>query len=357
MIPYLLGMLSVHFTPLNALTYTTSRTILAMLTGFACSVLLFPKFITWLRTRHIKQPIRSDGPNTHLAKAGTPAMGGVVLVSVAIGSTLLWAAWATPHLWVVILTTLAFGLMGLADDIIKGKRGNSHGLSGSAKLILGSVVIAADIMVLNALGTSFYIALPFLKHMALTSSFVVFPFIFVVILGTANAANLTDGLDGLLVGILVMALITFGVLSYLAGHKVIADYLFIPYVAGAGELAVLCAALVGAALGFLWYNCHPASIFMGDSGALAIGAALGLMSVIIHHEFLLLLCCGVMVAEAISVMLQVSSYKLRKHRIFLMAPLHHHFELKGWKEPQVIVRFWVISFLLAILTLITLKLR
>jgi len=357
MIPYLLEILLPHFSPLNALRYTTSRAILAMLTAFFCSVFLFPRVISWLRSLNIKHPIRDDGPSTHYVKAGTPAFGGVVLVLVSITSTLLWGGWDYPKLWVLIFTTLAFALIGLADDFLKGKRGDSKGISGSFKLIVSGIVIAVAIIALNNLGMQFYIAVPFVKDFAIWSPLIVFPFIFIVILGTSNSANLTDGLDGLLVGILVIALITFGTLSYLAGHKTIADYLFIPYIAGAGEFTIFCASLIGALLGFLWYNCHPASIFMGDSGSLSIGAALGLISVMIHNEFLLLLCCGVMVVEAVSVILQVGSYKLRKHRIFLMAPLHHHFELKGWKEPQVIVRFWIISFLLAILTLITLKLR
>lgn len=357
MIPFLLELFSPYFSPLNALSYITSRTILAMFTSFFCTMVLFPVFIDWLIHRNVKQPIREDGPSTHQSKHGTPAMGGVILLIVGLGSTLLWAQWTHPKVWILIANTFAFGLIGLVDDILKWRKGSSAGVPGSIKLILSSAIIAADIIALHETGMAFYISLPFSKHFVFTSSYVIFPFIFVVILGSSNSANLTDGLDGLLGGILIIILITLGVLTYLAGHKIIADHLYITYVSGAGELTVFCAALVGALLGFLWFNCHPARIFMGDSGALAIGSALGLVSVMIYSEFLLLVCGGVLVAEALSVIVQVGSYKLLKRRIFRMAPLHHHFELKGWKEPQVIVRFWIISFLLAIFTLITLKLR
>jgi phospho-N-acetylmuramoyl-pentapeptide-transferase len=346
-----------HFTPLNALTYITSRSIFALLTSFFMSVFIFPIFIRWLKRRNVSQPIRNDGPDAHQQKAGTPAMGGVLILSVSTLTTLLWANIANAKLWILLMTSLAFGAVGFADDALKGKQGTHHGLSGSIRLILCAIIIAVAILCLDALQMQFYISIPFIKNFSITSLFVVFPFIFLVILGTAHSANLTDGLDGLLAGILLIALMTFATLSYLSGHKVIADYLYIPYVAGAGEFTVVCAALIGSLLGFLWYNCHPASIFMGDSGALGIGAALGMISVLIHNEFLLLLCCGVMVLEALSVIIQVGSFKLRKQRVFKMAPLHHHFELSGWKEPQVIVRFWILAFLLALLTLITLKLR
>jgi phospho-N-acetylmuramoyl-pentapeptide-transferase len=357
MVPYLLEKWVHLWSGFNALQYISSRSILALVWCFLISVWVFPSVIRLLQARNIGQMVRDDGPQTHLSKMGTPTMGGLVIVGVSLLSVLVWARWNNPYLWLMVVHTAAFATIGFADDFLKLSHQNPQGLKGSVKLVLSSLILAIDIFWLVAQGFQFYVALPFFKNAWVFSPFLVIPFIFVVVIGTAHAANLTDGLDGLLAGILMIVLTTIGALCYVAGHKAIADYLYIPYTPGAGELTVFAACLIGSVLGFLWYNCHPASIFMGDGGALSIGAAVGLISVIIRSEFLLLLCAGVMAAEAISVILQVSGYKLFKRRLFRMAPLHHHFELKGWAENQVIVRFWIVTFLLGILTLVTLKLR
>jgi phospho-N-acetylmuramoyl-pentapeptide-transferase len=341
--------------------YLTLRGILAAVTALALALCIGPTMIATLSRYQIGQRVRSDGPQSHLQKSGTPTMGGG-LILVAMGlATLLWADLSSRFVWILLATTVGFGLIGFYDDYLKLVLGNSKGLPARYKYLAQSVVGFATVMALHHLRqspaeTSLYV--PFFKAVAVpmsTAGFVALSYF--VIVGTSNAVNLTDGLDGLAIMPAVMVAAALGVFAYVTGNIKFATYLQIPYIPGVGEVLIFSATLVGAGLGFLWFNSYPAQVFMGDVGALAIGASLGTIAVIVRQEIVLSVMGGVFVLETVSVMLQVASFKLTGKRIFRMAPIHHHFELKGWAEPKVIVRFWIISFVLMLAGLATLKLR
>jgi phospho-N-acetylmuramoyl-pentapeptide-transferase len=373
----------------NVFNYITLRAVLATMTALSISFIFGPALIRWLVVKKIGQSVRDDGPQTHLVKAGTPTMGGaLILISLGI-STLLWADLSNRFVWIVLLVTLGYGAVGWVDDWRKVVYRNPDGLSAKAKYfwqsvigIVAAIYIAFSISAPNNekvvqlfmewVGSGFTLDLPakanlivpFFKEVSYPLG--IFGFIlltYFVIVGTSNAVNLTDGLDGLAIMPTVMVGAALGLFAYVTGHAVFSKYLFIPYIPGAGELMVFCAALAGAGLGFLWFNAYPAEVFMGDVGALSIGAALGTVAVIVRQEIVLFIMGGVFVAETLSVMLQVSWFKYTKRRygvgrrIFLMAPLHHHFEKSGWKETQVVVRFWIITILLVLFGLSTLKIR
>jgi phospho-N-acetylmuramoyl-pentapeptide-transferase len=345
----------------NVFSYITLRAVLATLTALVISFMVGPAMIKKLTAYKIGQAVRDDGPQTHLVKAGTPTMGGaLILVAIAI-ATLLWADLHNRYVWVVLITTLGFGVVGWIDDYRKVVYRNPKGLSARAKLFWQSLIgagVAAYLAMTATVPAQTELIVPFFKLIAIplgVAGFMVLTYL--VIVGSSNAVNLTDGLDGLAIMPTVMVAGALAIFSYVAGHLVFARYLGIPYIPGAGELAVFCAAMAGAGLGFLWFNAYPAEVFMGDVGALALGAALGVVAVIVRQEIVLFVMGGVFVVETLSVMLQVASFKLTGKRIFRMAPLHHHYELKGWKENQVVVRFWIISMMLVLVGLSTLKLR
>jgi phospho-N-acetylmuramoyl-pentapeptide-transferase len=353
--------LAKYYTGFHVFQYLTLRAILAAVTTLLMGLVIGPRMIAALSRYQIGQQVRTDGPQTHLSKKGTPTMGGVlILVSMGLG-TLLWADLSGRFIWILLATTAAFGLIGFYDDYLKLVVGNSKGLPARYKYLAQSVVGLTTALVLHGLHqspaeTSLYV--PFFKAVAVpmsTFGFIVFAYL--VIVGTSNAVNLTDGLDGLAIMPAVMVAAALGVFAYATGNVKFAGYLQIPYIPGAGEVLIFSAGLVGAGLGFLWFNSYPAQVFMGDVGALAIGASLGTIAVIVRQEIVLFVMGGVFVIETVSVMLQVTSFKLTGKRIFRMAPIHHHFELKGWAEPKVIVRFWIISFVLVLAGLATLKIR
>jgi phospho-N-acetylmuramoyl-pentapeptide-transferase len=345
----------------NVFNYITLRTVLAALTSLMISFIVGPSMIRKLTAYKIGQSVRDDGPQTHLIKAGTPTMGGaLILVSIAI-STLLWADLGNRYVWVVLVTTLGFGAIGWVDDYRKVVHNNPKGLSAGAKFFWQSTIaisVALYLVLTAESPAQTSMIVPFFKQIVIPLGVVGFVTIaYFVIVGTSNAVNLTDGLDGLAIMPTVMISSGLAIFAYVAGHSVFAKYLGIPYIPHAAELAVFCGALAGAGLAFLWFNAYPAEVFMGDVGALALGAALGIVTVIVRQEIVLIIMGGVFVVETLSVMLQVASFKLTGRRIFRMAPLHHHYELKGWKENQVVVRIWIITMMLVLLGLSTLKLR
>ena len=354
----LLYPLHTAFAPLNVFRYITFRTLLAGLTSLTLSLLLGPALIRRLSALQIGQSIRSDGPAAHATKAGTPTMGGTLIIFAFALATLLLADLSDWYVWVALLVTLGHGLIGFLDDYAKVRRRNSAGIPGRVRL-------AAEFTIAGLGATAIYLwsghggllTMPFLKDVRPDLGLWYIPFGALVVVGAANAVNLTDGLDGLAIGPVMIAGGTYAVFAYVTGHARIAEYLQIPYVPGAGELAVFCGALAAAGLGFLWFNAYPAQMFMGDVGSLSLGAALGIVALITRQEIVLVLVGGVFVVEALSVIGQVVSFKLRRKRIFRMAPIHHHFELLGWPEPQIIVRFWIVSVVCALLALSTLKLR
>jgi phospho-N-acetylmuramoyl-pentapeptide-transferase len=349
-----------HFTAMHLFQYITFRTIMAALTSLALSLLCGPILIRKLAALKAGQVVRKDGPQTHLSKAGTPTMGGVmILFSVAI-ATLLWADLQNRYVWIVLAVLVSFGAIGFYDDYRKLVLKDSRGLASRWKYFWQSVFgIGAALFLYHTAASTAEIALyvPLFKHVALQLGLFYIVIAYLMIVGFSNAVNLTDGLDGLAIMPTVLVSGALGVFAYLAGNKVFSEYLGIPSIPGAGELSVLCGALSGAGLGFLWFNTYPAQVFMGDVGALAIGAALATIAVIVRQEIVLLVMGGVFVMETVSVMLQVGSFKMTGKRIFRMAPIHHHFELKGWPEPRVIVRFWIISVVLVLIGLATLKVR
>lgn len=360
MIPELVPWLTPWFSGFNAFSYITLRAIMGALTALSLSLFLGPLLIRRLTRRQIGQTVRDDGPQTHLQKAGTPTMGGTLILLAILASTLLWANLRSVYVWVVVGVTLAYGLIGFADDYRKLVQKNPKGLSAREKLLGQSVVaLAAAALLYGTADTPQETALliPYLKDVMLPLGLLFIPFAYVVIVGTSNAVNLTDGLDGLAIMPTVLVGGALGIFAYAAGNAIFARYLGIPHVAGAGELLVFCAALAGAGLGFLWFNAYPAQVFMGDIGALALGGALGTVAVIVRQELVLLIMGGIFVAETVSVMMQVASFRLTGKRLFRMAPLHHHFELKGWAEPKVIVRFWIITVILVLVGLSSLKIR
>ncbi len=340
--------------------YLTLRGVFGVLTALVMSLWLGPKMIRTLRNLQIGQSVRTDGPQSHLSKSGTPTMGGALILASITISTLLWADLSNRYVWVVLLVTLLFGAIGWVDDYRKVVEKNSRGLPGRWKYFWQSVFGLAAAVVLYVTAQSpaeTALIVPFLKDISipLGAGFIVLTYL--VIVGTSNAVNLTDGLDGLAILPTVLVGGALGIFAYVSGHISFAQYLFIPYVPGVGELIVFCGALVGAGLGFLWFNTYPAQMFMGDVGALALGAALGTVAVIVRQEIVLFIMGGVFVVETLSVVIQVASFKLTGKRVFRMAPIHHHFELKGWPEPRVIVRFWIITVVLVLVGLATLKLR
>ncbi|MDN3517411.1 phospho-N-acetylmuramoyl-pentapeptide-transferase [Aquisalimonas lutea] len=340
--------------------YITLRGILGVLTALMISFVVGPLVIRRLGQYQIGQQVRDDGPQSHLSKAGTPTMGGaMILVAIAL-ATVLWSDLSNRYVWIVLLTTLAFGLIGGVDDYFKLRYGNSRGLAARQKYFWQSVAglgaaVALFATAENSVETT--LILPFLKDVTWQLGWLFIPLAYLVVVGASNAVNLTDGLDGLAINPAVLVGGALGVFAYASGHFQFADYLGIPFVPGVGEVVIFCGALVGAGLGFLWFNAYPAQVFMGDVGALALGAALGILAVVVRQEVVLFIMAGVFVVETVSVMLQVTSYKLTGRRIFRMAPLHHHFELKGWPEPRVIVRFWIITVILVLVGLASLKIR
>ncbi len=346
-----------YFSAFNVFSYITLRAVLAALTALLVSFILGPRMIRKLTAYKIGQTIREDGPKTHEVKTGTPTMGGALILASTIATTLLWTDLSNRWVWLVLIVTALFGLVGWIDDYRKVVLKSPHGLTAIQKF---------SAQALFGLGAAIYIAvfsdpllvIPFFKNAAIPLGGVLFAILaFFVIVGSSNAVNLTDGLDGLAIMPSVMIAAALAVFAYVAGHYEFSRYLAFPYVPGAGELVVFCAALAGSGLAFLWFNAYPAEVFMGDVGALSIGAALGVVSVVIHQEIVLFIMAGVFVVETLSVVIQVLSFKLTGKRVFRMAPLHHHFELKGWKENQVVVRFWIITMMLILIGLSTLKIR
>jgi len=362
MFPDLLIPLADNFQPFNLFRYLTFRTGGAVMTALVLSLLCGPAFIRWLKSHQAEgQPIRSDGPESHiLTKAGTPTMGGLLILGVFVITTLLWVPLGTAYLWPVLIIAIGFGGIGAIDDWLKLKKKSSAGLRSYQKFLLQSALALVAIIYLVELSPDdlrYGIALPFLKDTLLYLSYFYIPFALVVIVGASNAVNLTDGLDGLAIVPVMIAASVFALIAYLSGNLNFSEYLQINYIAGTGDLAVVCGALIGAGLGFLWFNAPPAKVFMGDTGSLALGGTLGVISVATRHELVLAITGGLFVLETVSVILQVASFKLTGKRIFLMAPLHHHFEKKGWAEPTIVIRFWIISVILALIALSTLKLR
>ena len=358
MLYLLLYPLHTSYAPLNVFKYITFRTLLAGLTALTLSLVLGPALIRRLSALQIGQSIRSDGPANHAIKAGTPTMGGTLILFSLLLATLLLADLNVSYVWIAMAVTLAHGLIGFLDDFAKVRRRSSAGIPGRVRLLAEFAIAgAAALAIYNISEHGGEIAMPFLKEVRPNIGLWYVPFGALVVVGAANAVNLTDGLDGLAIGPVMVAGATYTVFAYTAGHKVIAEYLQIPFVPGAGELAVFCGALTAAGLGFLWFNAYPAQMFMGDVGSLALGAALGIVALITRQEIVFILVGGVFVIETLSVIGQVVSFKLRRKRIFRMAPIHHHFELLGWPEPQIIVRFWIVSIVCALLALSTLKLR
>lgn len=352
----LLYPLADQFPIFNLFQYITFRAVYALITALVLSWLIGPAFIRWLKVKQGKgQPIRDDGPQSHLSKQGTPTMGGLMILLTFGVSTLLWADLTNTFIWLALLVTFGYGLIGWMDDHLKLVHRNPKGLAGRYKLMLQVLfggIAAYGLMQM----TEPVVDIPFFKvqwDMGIWYGL----FVLFVLVGTSNAVNLTDGLDGLAVTPTFMTASALAVVVYLAGHAHFSHYLLIPHVPGAGELTIFCGAMIGACLGFLWFNTYPAQVFMGDVGALALGGALGFVACAVHQQFLLAIAGGLFVLEALSVMVQVASFKMTGKRVFRMAPIHHHYELKGWAEPKVIVRFWIISLLLALVALSTLKIR
>lgn len=360
MLLWLTGYLAEHYRVFHVFQYLTLRTILSILTALLIALLVGPAMIRKLSYYHIGQNVRDDGPKSHLSKAGTPTMGGALILIAVTLSTLLWADLSNRYVWLILAVMLGFGAIGGVDDYRKLMRKNSKGLPARWKYFWQSLLglsVALYLYFSATLPVETQLVIPFFKHASIQLGvFYIFLGYFVIV-GSSNAVNLTDGLDGLAILPTVLVGGALGIFAYLTGHLNFANYLAIPYVPGVGEVTVFCGALAGAGLGFLWFNTYPAQVFMGDIGSLGLGAALGAIAIVVRQELVLLLMGGVFVMETVSVILQVASFKLTGKRIFRMAPIHHHFELKGWPEPRVIVRFWIITVVLVLCGLATLKLR
>ena len=360
MLVYLADYLSQFYSGFHVFQYVTLRAILGVLTALGIALIVGPSMIRRLNFNQIGQVVRDDGPESHLSKSGTPTMGGaLILVAIAV-STLLWADLSNRYIWVVLLVTIAFGVVGFIDDYIKLVRQDPKGLISRYKYFWQSVIGLAAALFLYITAVSpveTALIIPFFKDVVIPLGAWYVLLTYLVIVGSSNAVNLTDGLDGLAILPTVMVAAALGLFSYLTGHSEFARYLAIPYIAGVGELTIFCGTLVGAGLGFLWFNTYPAQVFMGDIGALALGAALGCIAVLVRQELILLIMGGVFVIETLSVVVQVLSYRIRGKRVFLMAPIHHHYELKGWPEPRIIVRFWIITVVLVLIGLASLKIR
>lgn len=360
MLMWLAAQLTPWFSPLSVIQYLTMRTMLAVLTALGLSLMFGGWLIRMLQRHQIGQAIRADGPQAHLSKAGTPTMGGALILFSVLIATLFWSDLTNPYVWIVIFVTAAFGAIGLVDDYRKVITRHSAGLPARWKYFWQSVVALITALVLYHMASEpvqTALVVPFFKDVMIPLGLGFVVLTYLVIVGTSNAVNLTDGLDGLAIVPTVLVGGALGVFAYTSGNLVFAEYLQIPYVAGAGDLMIFCGALVGAGLGFLWFNTYPAQVFMGDVGALSLGAAIGVIAVITRQEIVLFVMGGVFVVETLSVIVQVASFRLTGRRVFRMAPLHHHFELKGWPEPRVIVRFWIITVILVVIGLSTLKLR
>ncbi len=362
MLYHLLYPLSEDYGIFNLFRYLTFRTGGALMTAFLISFLCGPRIIGWLKHKQTNgQPIRLDGPESHiLTKQGTPTMGGFLILLGLTAGTLLWTDLSNQYVWACLVVTTGFGLIGFFDDYKKITKSSSDGVPGKLKLLLEIVVsVIAVLIIMDKAGDGInsQLAVPMFKNMLIDLGWFMIPFAVFILVGASNSVNLTDGLDGLAIMPVIIAAGTFALISYLVGNVVFSNYLQLTYVAGAGELAVFCAAIIGAGLGFLWFNAPPAMIFMGDTGSLALGGALGAISVVTKHEIVLGIVGGLFVLETVSVIVQVVSFKLTGKRVFRMAPIHHHFEKKGWAEPTIVIRFWIIAVLLALVGLATLKLR
>jgi len=357
---FIADILSEYYSGFNVFQYLTLRIILGVLTALIIAFVVGPVMIRKLHLHQIGQPIRDDGPESHLLKAGTPTMGGaLILVAMAI-STLLWADLSNRFVWVVLLTTAMFGAIGYVDDYRKLIKNNPEGLRAKEKYsyqTIAGFLVAIFLYATAQSPAETQLMVPFFKNVQIDMGIWYIVFTYLVVVGTSNAVNLTDGLDGLAIMPTVLVGGALGLFAYVTGHAKFAEYLTIPNISGTGEVAIFCGAMVGAGLGFLWFNTYPAQVFMGDVGALALGAALGVIAVIVRQELVLFIMGGVFVIETLSVVVQVASYKLTGKRVFRMAPIHHHFELKGWAEPKIIVRFWIITLILVLFGLATLKIR
>jgi len=343
---------------LNIFRYQTFRAALAFLFTFSFVLILQPVFIARLKRLGVKgQPIRQEGPKDHQSKSGTPTMGGVVIVLGVLFSTLLFADLTNYYVWLALFVMLSFACLGFLDDWKKISRQDPKGVRGKAKLLwqAGTALIVGTILILNGFSTE--LTFPFLKNISIELGLLFIPFVMIVIMGTSTAVNLTDGLDGLAIGPIMTVAGAYAFLAYLVGHAQFAEYLGVVSISGVGDLSIILSAVVAGGLGFLWYNTFPAQVFMGDVGALSLGGVIGVIAVLVKQELLLVIAGGIFVVEALSVIIQTYSYKWTGKRVFLMAPIHHHFELKGWAEPKIIVRFWIVSIVLALLSLTTLKLR
>lgn len=357
MLYHFLYPLGKYFGIFNVFQYITFRTIYAAVTALVLSFLIGPYLIEKLRVLKFGEVVREDGPASHFSKAGTPTMGGAIILLIVLVTVLLWGNLSNPYVWVMVFVTAGMGLIGLLDDYSKVVKKKKGGMRARTKFIWQIAVALGAALFLYNSGFNTVVSIPFFKEWQFDLGIYYIIFAVFVIVGTSNAVNLTDGLDGLAIGPMIIAAATYLLLAYLVGHVKIANYLHIQYVPRVGELSVFAGAMVGASLGFLWFNTYPAQVFMGDVGSLSLGGALGTLAVITKNEFLLLLIGGIFVVEALSVIFQVGSFKLTGKRVFAMAPIHHHFELKGWPEPKIIVRFWIISIILALLAISTLKIR
>jgi len=360
MLYHLLYPLHKAFSGFNVFRYLTFRGAGAVITALLVSFILGPWIIRRLRALKVGQQVRDDGPQTHLTKQGTPTMGGLLIIAAITLSVLLWSDLSNKYVWIVLVATLAFGGIGLWDDYLKVVKKRSTGLRAREKFglqIAASLVIGTYLYFFSGDTEAAHLTVPFMKRFLIDLGWFYIPFTAVVIVGSSNAVNLTDGLDGLATGLVGIAATANAVIVYIGGNRIISDYLKIQYIPGSGELVVFCGALLGASLGFLWFNSHPAEVFMGDVGSLSLGGALGTLAVVTKHELILVVTGGIFVAEAVSVMLQVASYKITGKRLFKMAPIHHHFEQIGWPESKVIIRFWIVGIILALVSLSSLKLR
>ncbi len=349
--------LSDTYSVFNVFQYITFRAIYATVTALAISFLVGPYFIRKLKTMQVSEVIGEDSPESHQQKEGTPTMGGVLIIFTVSLSVILWGNFSSIYTWILLFVLLGMGAIGFVDDYGKLSRTGGKEMSARLKMFLQIVVGSLAVVYMYSDGFDTTVWLPFFKDLTFNLGVFYIPFAVLVIVGASNAVNLTDGLDGLAIGPMVIAAGTYMLFAYITGHATLADYLNVAYIPGAGELSVFAGAMVGASLGFLWFNTYPASVFMGDIGSLSLGGALGTIAVMTKHEIVLILVGGIFVAEALSVIFQVGSFKLRGKRVFAMAPIHHHFELKGWAEPKIIVRFWIIAIILSLIAISTLKLR
>ena len=360
MIVWLAELFSSQFTFLNVFTYLSVRSLMAILTALGFSLWFGPILICFLQKQQIGQVVRNDGPESHFSKSGTPTMGGVMILIAITLSILLWARLDNHYVWILLFTTVAYGAIGFADDYLKVVRKNPDGLVARWKYFwqsLVALIIAGVLMATSTTDAEMTFVVPFFKDFMPVLGLLFIPLVYFTIVGTSNAVNLTDGLDGLAIAPVVMVAGAFMLVAYLTSNVNFSHYLYIPYVPKASELMIVCGAIVGAGIGFLWFNTYPAQIFMGDVGSLALGAILAVIAILTRQEILLVIMGGIFVIETLSVILQVGSYKMRKQRIFRMAPIHHHYEKKGWPEPRVIVRFWIITLILVLIGLVTLKVR